>query len=69
MNTVAGIRNISLQAMNLRMFCWLAVSLSRKFLTKARLLGPMAYKDVRKKLGFKKLGADPYQSLSCVWTV
>ena len=49
MNTVAGIRNISLQAVNLRMFCWFAVSLSRKFLTKARLLGPIAYTDVRKK--------------------
>lgn len=46
---MAGIRNISLQAVNLRMFCWFAVSLSRKFLTKARLLGPIAYTDVRKK--------------------
>ncbi|KAG7264312.1 hypothetical protein CRUP_020998 [Coryphaenoides rupestris] len=32
MKTVAGMRKISLQAMNLRTFCWLAVSLSRKFL-------------------------------------
>lgn len=44
MNTVAGMRKISLQAMNFRMFCWLAVSLLRKFLTKGRLLGPIAYK-------------------------
>ena len=45
MKTVAGIRKISLQAMNFRMFCWLAVSLSRKFLMKPRLVGPTDCRD------------------------
>lgn len=38
--TVAGIKKISLQAMNFRIFCWLAVSLSRRFLINIKLLGP-----------------------------
>lgn len=48
MKTVAGIRKISLQAMNFKMFCWLDPSLSRRFLTNIRLLGPIDYRKTKK---------------------
>lgn len=57
MKTVAGIKKISLQAMNLRMFCWLAVSLSKRFLTNIRLLGPMDCRGKSKRQDKKTLMA------------
>lgn len=47
-NTVAGIRKISLQAINFKMFCWLDPSLSRRFLMNIRLLGPIDCKRGKK---------------------
>lgn len=49
MKTVAGMRKISLQATNFKMFCWLAESLASKFLTNMRLLGPIDYRDEDKQ--------------------
>lgn len=45
--TVAGIKKISLQAMNFSMFCWLVVSLSRRFLINIKLLGPTDYEEIK----------------------
>lgn len=43
--TVAGIRKISLQAMNFRIFCWLAFSFSKRFLKKGTLFELRAFKE------------------------
>lgn len=43
--TVAGIRKISLQAMNFRIFCWLAFSFSKRFLRKGKLFELRAFKE------------------------
>lgn len=48
MKTVAGIKKISLQAMNFKMFCWLDPSLSRRFLMNIKLLGPIDCRETKK---------------------